>query len=63
MSWIRIEVFEPGDADLQSERAKFHDVALDMALVPERNVQVVELDDGKLALEISEEMDACMKGI
>ncbi|MDK2954897.1 MAG: hypothetical protein PWQ57_393 [Desulfovibrionales bacterium] len=63
MSWVRLEVFQPGDADAQSERAKFENVAEDMALIPERNVQLVDLGDGKLALEISEEMDACMKGI
>jgi len=63
MSWVRLEVFQPDDADAQSERAKFENVAEDMALIPERNVQLVDLGDGKLALEISEEMDACMKGI
>jgi hypothetical protein len=63
MSCVRLEVFQPGDEDAQRERVKFENVAEDMALIPERNVQLVDLGEGKLALEISEEMDACMKGV
>ena len=62
MDWIRLEIFDADDKDLQTERKKFEDVAMDMALIPERNVRVVELNDNKAALEISREMDSCMKG-
>ena len=51
------EGLAPGDL-----RRRWHEVADDMALIPENNVRVVE-QAGVVRVEVSEELYDCMRGI
>ncbi|HMM37661.1 MULTISPECIES: hypothetical protein [Desulfovibrio] len=59
--WVLAEnvASEPGEAEVLL--AKWHEVAEDMALVPELNVRVRE-EDGRVRVEVSQELYDCMSG-
>lgn len=51
--WVAVETFDAPNDELALEMKKWRDAAEDVALVPDANVRVEELADGKLRLEIS----------
>ncbi|MCM0756582.1 hypothetical protein M7784_15205 [Desulfovibrio aminophilus] len=59
--WVLAEnvASEPGESE--ALLAKWHEVAEDMALVPELNVRVIE-EGGRVRVEVSRELYDCMSG-
>ncbi|SKA83529.1 hypothetical protein SAMN02745704_01660 [Paucidesulfovibrio gracilis DSM 16080] len=67
MSWVVAESFplhemEPNGLTKENLQGRWEEVADDMALIPERNVRVVE-ENGIVRVEVSEEMYDCMRGM
>lgn len=66
MSWVVAESFplhemESNGLTPENLLGRWEEIADDMALIPERNVRVVE-DKGLVRVEVSEEMYDCMRG-
>lgn len=67
MSWIVTESFplhemEHNGLTIENLQGRWEEVADDMALIPDRNVRVVE-ENGIVRVEVSEEMYDCMRGV
>lgn len=67
MSWTVVESYplhemEHEGLTMANLQGRWEEVADDMALIPERNVRVVE-DKGIVRVEVSEELYDCMRGI
>jgi hypothetical protein len=59
--WVLAENVPAGPGEAQALLVKWSNVAEDMALVPERNVRVTE-EDGRVRVEVSQELFDCMSG-
>ncbi|MDD4730633.1 MAG: hypothetical protein PHX58_01730 [Desulfovibrio sp.] len=67
MGWVVAESFPLHEMDnngltKENLQGRWEEVADDMALIPERNVRVVE-ERGIVRVEVSEEMYDCMRGV
>ncbi len=67
MGWVvaesyTLEELAKDGLDAQGLKTKWENVADDMALIPERNVNVIETA-GSVRVEVSEELYSCMRGI
>ncbi|WP_243545090.1 hypothetical protein [Pseudodesulfovibrio tunisiensis] len=66
MGWVIAESFPKEDLEKEGVSStwlqkKWMDVADDMALIPERNVRVVE-EGGVVRIEVSQELMECVRG-
>ncbi|MGE4291454.1 MAG: hypothetical protein AB7E32_04500 [Desulfovibrio sp.] len=67
MSWTVVESYplhemEHEGLTPENLQGRWEEVADDMALIPERNVRVIE-EKGIVRVEVSEELYDCMRGI
>ncbi|SDK33656.1 hypothetical protein SAMN05660337_0126 [Maridesulfovibrio ferrireducens] len=62
MSWKVAESYPLKDVDPAELRYKWEEIAIDMALIPEKNVRVY-IEDGIVRIEVSIELWDCMAGI
>ena len=67
MCWHIMETYTKEELDKENVspawiKAKWENIADDMALIPERNVRVVE-EDGVVRIEVSQEIVDCIRGM
>ena len=62
MSWVIVATYPKESEHIGTEIKRWTDVAEDMALIPERNVQLRE-EGETVYVEVSEELDSCMRGV
>ena len=59
--WVLAENVQAEPGEARALLIKWQNVAEDMALVPEHNVRVTEAD-GRIRVEVSQELFDCMSG-